>query len=149
MITNPSPPPADVVAEHAVFAVAIANVVAVRTRHLDGAAQIAAHADRGDSAETIFYAGAKAMLDLVHAALRKGAPDPLVPYVVAQDEVAELLRPSAADLPYNAIVADAESTFTKCAGGSRPWASADCFASDAHIDEMLAAGAEILRGGAQ
>lgn len=76
---------------------------------------------------------------------------PLVPVVVADDEIAALLdRPRplpAAEQPLRAIVATYGEAFMKCEqGGHRPWRSADRFVSDGTIDQYLAAGAELLRG---
>lgn len=77
-------------------------------------------------------------------------PEPLVPVVVAQDEIAALAakRPlPAADQPVGAIVTTEADVYRKnLASGSRPWCSPDSFASDEHIDRLVADGAELLRG---
>lgn len=189
---------ADREAERATFAAAIANVAVLETGDLDRADQIKAAVARGDGAESMFYAGAKAMLDLVHAALREGAPEQLAPQFVAEDEVSALCvgepagvaPPSAhevmamiecyardfvdtprarteievalqalrdhapkrtplpaAEQPVGAIVATDEDVYRKnLASGSRPWCSPDSYASNEHIDGLLADGAELLRG---
>ncbi len=64
------------------------------------------------------------------------------------DQVADKTRPlPATEQPVGAIVATGDEVYRKARLGTRrPWESHDASASDAHVDGLLAAGAELLRG---
>lgn len=85
---------------------------------------------------------------VAQAAAREDATLALLAPVTSGPESAPKPKPlPAAEQPVGAIVASDVDVYRKnFATGSRPWVSADGYASDAYIDGLLAQGAELLRG---